>query len=102
MKVKVQAPLTIIEGVGAAFLEKDPKAFGIFLTCDLETEITRRIKRSRDGESNSSQEEIEKHCKERYEQFEAVVLPERKKFDLELQSLEDHSLKVKRDNLNVL
>lgn len=101
IEIKGKLPLTIIEGVGTAFLEKNEMAYGIFLTCEREIEVSRRIDRARNGEINLSREEIEKKCIERNEQFEATVLPEKYKFDLELQSLADYSLRVERDNLNI-
>ncbi len=101
VEVKTEASLTIIEGVGSAFLEKNKETFGIFLMCDRAVEISRRIDRARDGEENLSREEIEKKCIERDEQFRTMVLPERKKFDLEFSSGEDYSLTVARDDFNL-
>ncbi len=101
IEIKAQAPITIIEGVGTAFLEKNINAFGVFLTCNSELEIRRRINRSRDGENNLSSEEVEKKCNERNEQFEAMILPEGRKFDLELSSQEDYLLDIMRDNLSI-
>ena len=101
VEVKAQAPLTIIEGVGTAFLEKNINAFNIFLMCNFEIEVNRRISRARNGEHILFHEEIEKECNERNEQFKAIILPESKKFDLELSSQEDYSLNIKRDDLGI-
>jgi uridine kinase len=94
-------PLTIIEGVGTAFLNKNRFAFSVFLMCDQELETQRRIMRSRDGESNLSFEEVNRKSIERKEQFEVFILPEKSKFDLELWSLEDYSFKIERDDFDL-
>jgi len=101
IEIKAEAPLTIIEGVGAAFLEKNTNTFGIFVTCDIDTEIDRRIKRARNGEHAMSRDEVEKESIERNDQFKSVILPERGKFDLELSSNEDYSLNIERNDLGV-
>lgn len=100
--LKSKFPITIIEGVGTAFLKKEGEIFSIFIMCEFEHEIDRRINRARDGEINLSREEVEKKAVERNEQFEVTILPEKDKFDLELWSLKDHSFRIDRDNLNVL
>jgi uridine kinase len=102
IEIKAELPITIIEGVGTAFLKKEEMMFGIFVMCGFEAEVDRRIRRARDGEANLSREEVKEKVIERNEQFEVTILPERIKFDLELQSLEDHSFSVERDDLNVL
>ncbi|MFA6585992.1 MAG: P-loop NTPase fold protein [Candidatus Paceibacterota bacterium] len=101
-ELKSEFPLTIIEGVGTAFLKKEEMMYGIFAMCDFKVEVDRRIKRARDGEDNLSREEVEEKATERNEQFEVTILPEKNKFDLELWSLEDYSFRVERDNLNIL
>lgn len=101
-KVRSALPITIIEGVGTAFLYKKETAYGIFIMCEFEDEIDRRINRARDGESDLPREEIKKKAIERNEQFEVTILPNKNNFDLELWSLKDHSFKIERDNFNVL
>lgn len=102
IELKSEFPITIIEGVGTAFLEKDETVFSIFTMCDFKNEIDRRILRSRDGENNVSRKEVEDKAIERNEQFKVTILPEKHTFDLELWSLEDYSFRVDRDDLNVL
>lgn len=102
VEIKAEFPLTIIEGVGTAFLEKEQMIYGIFVMCDFKTEVDRRINRARDGETNLSREEVEEKATERNEQFEITILPEKNKFDLELWSLPDYSHRVDRDDFNVL
>jgi uridine kinase len=94
--------ITIIEGVGTAFLNKNDDTFGIFIMCDLEDEIDRRIQRSRDGENTMSREEIRNKALHRNEQFETTILPEKEKFDLELWSLSNYSFRIDKDRFNVL
>ncbi len=101
IKLKSKSVVTIIEGVGTAFLEKENGVYGIFIMCDFNTEIDRRIKRSREGESNLPRVEVEEKAKERNEQFEVTILPQKDKFDLELWSLLNYSFKINRDDFNI-
>lgn len=102
IELRSDLPLTIIEGIASAFIEKNDVVYSILLICDLETEVNRRIGRARNGEDNLPREEVEKKVAERREQFEITVLSGRDNFDLGLYSLDNHSFKVDRDNLNVL
>lgn len=102
VELKSKSVITIIEGVGTAFLKKEKGMYSIFIMCDFEHEINRRVSRARDGETNLSIEEVEKKAIERNEQFEVTILPEKNKFDLQLWSLEDYSFRIDRDDFNVL
>lgn len=102
VELKAEFPITIIEGVGTAFLKKEESTYGIFVMCDFNVEVDRRINRARDGETDLSREKVEEKAVERNEQFEVTILPEKNKFDLELWSLPDYSFRVDRDDLNVL
>ena len=90
IELKPDASITIIEGIASAFLDKNKLAYSVLLTCDMETEINRRIGRNRNGEDNLSREAVEIKASERREQFEITVLSEKDNFDLELLSLENH------------
>ncbi len=48
-ELKSKFPITIIEGVGAVFLKKEEKMYGIFVMCDSKVEVDRRINRNREG-----------------------------------------------------
>ncbi len=100
VELKSEFPITIIEGVGTAFLKKEEMTFGIFVTCDFKNEVDRRMARARDGET--LRKEVEKKATERNQQYEMTIFPEKNKFDLELGSLEDYSFRLERDSLNVL
>lgn len=100
--IKADFPLTIVEGVGTAFLKKEKESFGIFVMCDFKSEVDRRIKRSRDGEDNLLRQEVEVKAIERNEQFKTTILHEKDKFNLELFSQYDHSFVIKRDNYNLI
>lgn len=102
VKLKAEFPITIIEGIASAFLEKNDTIYSILLTCDLETEINRRISRARNGEDNLPRETVEKKVLERREQFEITVLSGKDNFDLELWSLPDYSFRVDRDDYNII
>jgi len=100
--LKSNYPLTIIEGIGSAFLEKKDMVYSILLICDLNIEVDRRINRARNGEDNLPREEVEKKVSERREQFEITVLSLRDNFDLELFSQDDYSFSIKRDNFDII
>ena len=102
VEIRAEFPLTIIEGVGTAFLKKEEMMYGIFVMCDFKIEVERRINRARDGETNLSREEVEEKATERNEQFEVTILPEKNKFNLELWSLLDYSFRVDRDDFNII
>jgi len=102
IELKSDLPITIIEGIASAFLEKNDMVYSILLICNIEIEVNRRIDRARNGENNLPREAVEKKCSERREQFEITVLSEKDNFDLRLFSLENHSFVIERDILNVL
>lgn len=70
--------LTIIEGVGTAFLEKDKKSLSIFLKCSKENEIKRREERL-ELQNRSS---IELYDEFRDSQFRTNVLVHENEFNL--------------------
>lgn len=96
------AVLTIVEGVGTVFLEKDKtNSLSIFLECSKELEIKRRIGRAR-AENEKTAEEVQKNFEERNSQYEANVKLHMADYDMVLESNEDFSLKVVRDDLSIL
>jgi len=96
------AILTIVEGVGTVFLEKDKSnSTSIFLQCKKELEIDRRIKRSRaDNEKNT--EKVKKNFDERNSQYETTIKPHTPEYDIVLESVEDFSLNIIRDDFDIL
>ena len=70
--------LTIIEGVGTAFLDKNDKSLSIFLKCSTENEIQRRENRLISQKRSS----IELYDKNRDSQFRINVLSCQDEFDL--------------------
>ena len=96
------ATLTIIEGIGTVFIEKDKSnSASIFLQCKKELEIDRRIKRSR-ADNEKTAEDVKKNFDERNSQYEATIKPHIPEYDIVLESIEDFSLKVIRDNFDIL
>jgi uridine kinase len=93
--------ITIIEGVGSAFLEKNNNAIGLFFMCDEDVEVNRRIQRARDGESLLDYEDVKKKATERNEQFRVNILPNKSKFDIELHSMENFELSITKDGLGI-
>jgi guanylate kinase len=81
------AILTIIEGVGTTFLEKEKNnSISIFLVCKKSLEIDRRIKRAK-AENKNIIKEIEDKFNERNSQYEAIIKPHIKEYDIILESL---------------
>ena len=102
IKLEGKAVLTIVEGIGSVFLNKNvPNAISIFMTCDKDTEIERRINRKQFS-NEQSKEEIEKAFVERNSQFMANIMPYEKEAELSLVSNLDFSVTVIRDSLCIL
>lgn len=95
------AILTIIEGVGTVFLEKEKSnSVSIFLLCKKELEIDRRIKRAR-ADNEKTVEEVKKNFNERNSQYEAFIKPHISEQDIVLESIEDFSLNIIRDDFDI-
>ena len=92
------AVMTIVDGAGTVFLEKDPKrSICIFMQCSKELEIARRIQRARfSNEQNEAQ--VLKNFDERNSQYKAMIEPHIAEYGLVLESLEDYSLRVVRND----
>lgn len=101
-ELKSNAVLTIVEGIGSVYLDKDPaKSLSVFIRCSKEIEIDRRVSRARfSNEQNRS--DVEKQYDERNSQFEALILPYAPSHNLILESLVDYSFDIKKDEFNVL
>ena len=96
------ATLTIIEGVGTVFLgKKKSNSISIFLRCKKELEINRRIKRAEKSNEKTAKE-VKKYFDERNSQYEANIKPHMREHDIILESIEDFSLDVIKDNFNIL
>jgi len=96
------AVLTIVEGIGTVFLDKDKQcSVSIFMQCTEEIEIARRIGRARF--SNEQDPTIVRQgYEERNSQFEANILPYKRFHDITFESQECFSLHVTRDDLCLL
>jgi len=96
------AILTIIEGVGTVFLDKNEKnSISIFISCDKKIEIARRIKRGKFSNEKNTKE-VRKKFTERNSQYKAKIEPHMKEYGIVLESMEDFSLKVIRDDYKIL
>lgn len=96
------AALTIIEGVGTVFLEREKSdSLSIFLVCKKEVEIDRRIKRAR-ANNETTIDEINKSFEERNSQYEAIIKPHISEYDMVLESREDFSLHSIRDDFDIV
>lgn len=83
--------LTIIEGVGTVFLEKDKeKALNILLKCSLENEIIRRISRT----EQLNRDKTELYDEKRSSQYRVNVLSHEKEFDLIVTNDKDFNYKI--------
>ena len=70
--------MTIIEGIGAAFLPTEKDTLKVWVECDENTEIERRVARDK----KYTKEQIEKRYIERTGQFFANVYSLKKDFDV--------------------
>jgi len=95
------AVLTIVEGVGSVFLDKQKNnSISIFMQCGEEVEITRRIKK--DYFSNKKEEvEVYKKFTERNSQYKTNIEPHKIDYKIEFESLKNFSLKVIKDEYDV-
>lgn len=85
--------LTIIEGVGTVFLEKEKeKSLTILLKCDKENEIKRRLERTRNLERDAS----ELYDEKRSSQYRVNVLSRENDFDLVVTSDEVFNYKIEK------
>ena len=96
------AVLTIVDGVGTVFLNRDSSnSVSIFMQCSNEIEIARRVQRGRfSNEQNEA--DVRKKFTERNSQYRTIIEPHMKEYGLVLESLEDYSLSVKRDDYEFL
>lgn len=100
-RMETNFDLSIIEGVGAAFLKKCQDAYNIFIDCSEEDELIRRLKR--DGANRSiSNNQIKADSYDRRKQYYRNILPLKSEYDLVLFSNSDFSLNVIDDKLNYL
>jgi uridine kinase len=90
--------VTIVDGVGTVFLEKDAeRSVCIFMQCSKELEIARRIQRARFS-NEKDEAAVLKNFDERNSQYKAMIEPHIMEYGLVLESLEDYSLSVTRND----
>lgn len=83
--------LTIIEGVGTVFLEKDTyKSLTIFLKCNQENEVQRRKNRT----EQLNRDPIELYSEERSSQYRVNVLSHENEFDLIIENDEEFNYQI--------
>lgn len=83
--------LTVIEGIGTAFLEKDKeKSLTILLKCNKENEIKRRKIRTKELNRNN----IELYDEKRSSQYRVNVLSHESEFDLVIENDEEFNYKI--------
>ena len=83
--------LTIIEGVGTVFLEKDThKSLTIFLKCNQENEAQRRKNRT----EQLNRDPIELYSEERSSQYRVNVLSHENEFDLIIENDEEFNYQI--------
>ena len=95
------AVMTIVEGTGTVFLERDvSRSISIFVQCSAEIEVARRIQRARfSNEQNEA--DVLKNFAERNSQYRAMIEPHKAEYGLVLESMEDYSLGVVRDDYSI-
>ena len=90
--------LTIVEGVGTVFLDKNvDNSVSVFVKCAKDIEITRRIKRGKYSNEKSSTD-VNKMYDERNGQFKANIEPHIHDYESVLDSMQDYSFNVLRDD----
>ncbi len=86
--------LTIIEGVGTVFLEKNThKSLTIFLKCNQENEAQRRKNRT----EQLNRDPIELYSEERSSQYRVNVLSHKNEFDLIIENDKEFNYKIIED-----
>ena len=94
--------LTIVDGPGTVFLKKnESNSISIFMQCSKEIEIARRIKRGKFS-NEKNEDEVHKKFAERNSQYKANIEPHMNEYGIVLESLENYSLNVKRDDYKIL
>lgn len=95
------AVLTIVEGVGTVYLDRsNESAFSVFLECENDVEKQRRIERGQYS-NEMSQEAVSQNFSDRNSQYRTFIDPHRNEFDLILKSLEDFTLRILKNKVNV-
>ncbi len=96
------AKITIVEGVGSAFLGiDDEESLRIYMKCTGEVEVSRRVGRGLYS-NEKSEEDVLKNFEDRDSQFRAFVEPLMDKFGLVIESNEDYSLSIIKDSYNLV
>jgi uridine kinase len=92
------AVVTIVDGVGTVFLDKDAaRSVCIFVQCSKELEIARRIQRARFS-NEKDEAAVLKNFDERNSQYKAMIEPHIVEYGLVLESLDDYSLSITRND----
>lgn len=90
--------LTVIEGVGTAFLDIDRnESLSVFLKCSKEVEIQRRIDRTR----VKNRDKTELYSESRSSQYRVNVLPKADEFDIVVQSDKNFDFTIDKGVFNI-
>jgi uridine kinase len=99
--LKSDALITVIEGVGSVFTNKEEiKHIDIFIECDEGLEKSRRNNRG-EKSNEKSKADIDRYFKTRRSQYETIIEPFRGQSELVLKSMNDFSLEVIIDKFNL-
>lgn len=94
------ADLTLIEGLGIPFISQTP-SLKIFLECDEQIELHRRIKRDC-ARLHKSEEEIVADSIDRRHQYRKYILPYKSHCDLVLKSNDDFTFSALSDKIGLI
>jgi len=95
------AIVTIIDGSGTVFLNRNPtNSLSIFMQCNKELEIARRIARKRFSNEQDAGE-VRKQFAERTSQYKVMIHPHITEYALVLESMADYSINVSRDDVGI-
>lgn len=89
--------LTVIEGIGTAFLDRNQdESISIFITCSKEDEQVRRAERL---ETHKERDKIELYDENRSSQFRVNVLPTASEFDIIVRSVSNYQIEVIKNRM---
>lgn len=96
------AVITVVDGCGTVYLRKRlGDSLSLFMECSEEIEIARRTARKRFSNEQQASD-VQKNIAVRNSQYRALIQPHIAEYSIVLESLEDFSVTVVRDDISIL
>ncbi|MCT4612392.1 MAG: hypothetical protein N4A47_03385 [Clostridia bacterium] len=92
--LKGNAKVTVIEGIASVFLENNKDILKVFVECDMDVELDRRLQRDK---IIYTAEKIRNDFEERNSQFIFNIMPHKEEHDLILKSNSDFTYSIEKD-----